>query len=164
MLAPILAAAVGLAALFDLRDGRIPNALTYAMVACGLVAGLLEGAVGAHVAGLALGLVPGILLWRHGTLGAGDAKLLAGVGALTGPAFVVHTWLWSYVFALAFLLARAAQRRALWSTLKVLLVCVASPLVPGLSPPSLGDRLGCTMPLAPAVACGSLLLLATGAA
>lgn len=79
--------AVSLAAWTDLRERRIPNAVT--MV--GLVVALLLrvplglGEIWVGLQGSVLGLVVGVVLFTSGALGAGDAKLLAMVGAFMGP-------------------------------------------------------------------------------
>ena len=89
---PALAAAltlVTLAAVIDLRSGRIPNWLTVSGLALGLILGvalggppgLLSAACGALVAAL----VP-LLLFRAGALGGGDVKLFAALGTLLGGA------------------------------------------------------------------------------
>jgi Flp pilus assembly protein protease CpaA len=83
----VVIAAATLAAITDLRDRRIPNALTLPTLAAGLVAGaLLGGWIGAAdaLAGcLALGL-PYVLLFVFARGGGGDAKLMAAIGAWLG--------------------------------------------------------------------------------
>jgi prepilin peptidase CpaA len=78
----MLAAACG----FDLRSNRIPNAITFAGMATGLVLAALPGGIGlaAASAGLAVGGGAPFILYRVGALGAGDVKLMAAVGAFTG--------------------------------------------------------------------------------
>jgi prepilin peptidase CpaA len=75
------------AAGFDVRQGRIPNALTFPMLAAGLIfitwlgglAGLAE-AVGA----CALLALPYVLLFVFVGGGAGDAKLMGAIGSWLG--------------------------------------------------------------------------------
>lgn len=81
----VLVVACAGAVWFDLRDNRIPNALTVGTLGLALAlravgpAGFLDGLAGAGVAfGIAL---PFFLV---GGLGGGDAKFLAAVGALVG--------------------------------------------------------------------------------
>jgi hypothetical protein len=52
------------------------------------------GAAGAAL-GLLLALAAGLALWRARLFGAGDAELLAAVGAFTGAAGVLPVLLWS---------------------------------------------------------------------
>ena len=88
----LVVAVVAIAVVTDLRQRKIYNALTFPAMAIGLaVNGTLDGPSGVAfaVTGLLLGAVlfvlPVALLGR----GAGDLKLLAAVGALGGPTFVI---------------------------------------------------------------------------
>jgi prepilin peptidase CpaA len=84
----VTAVVVSVGALIDLKSRRIPNWLTLAALLGGLLVWVVrEGAAGVPVAlgGALLGL--GLLLpfYVIRAVGAGDVKLLAGVGALLGP-------------------------------------------------------------------------------
>jgi prepilin peptidase CpaA len=80
----------------DYKERRVPNYLNLAIAISGLVVqvifnrgmGLLAGTEGL-VLGLALLIVP----WAMHMMGAGDVKLLAGIGAWVGPEMV----LWSFL-------------------------------------------------------------------
>ncbi|WP_165971987.1 A24 family peptidase [Paenibacillus piri] len=86
----------------DIVKRKIPNRLT----AAGLLIGLLlhtvmEGLAGAGYAltGAALGFAPLLLLyWMH-AVGAGDVKLFAALGALTGAEFVLQSIMYSLLYA-----------------------------------------------------------------
>jgi prepilin peptidase CpaA len=83
---------VTVAALVDLRRRRIPNWLTAGAFGGGLVLNVVEaGASGGltAVAGGALGLAILLPFFLAGGIGAGDVKLLAGLGALVGPQMLV---------------------------------------------------------------------------
>ena len=78
---------VTIAAYFDLRSHRIPNALTYPAWFIGLLlAGMTAGWSGVLNSGLgfAVTFVPLFIMFVGGTMGGGDVKLMGGVGALLG--------------------------------------------------------------------------------
>ncbi|OQY05714.1 MAG: hypothetical protein B6I25_05250 [Planctomycetales bacterium 4572_13] len=75
------------AALTDLKDRRIPNVLTLPLLAAGILqAGLFDGFDGLKSSLLAMVILalPYILLFIFAGGGAGDAKLMAAVGAWLG--------------------------------------------------------------------------------
>jgi prepilin peptidase CpaA len=100
-----------IAAVCDLRNGRIPNLLTLpvlllAPVAHGALA-FASGAppsaairaVGLSIGGLVLcGFVP-VVMWRLNALGGGDVKLFAALGALLLPSFGFEVELYVLVTA-----------------------------------------------------------------
>jgi prepilin peptidase CpaA len=76
-----------LAAGTDLRTGRIPNVLTYSAVVAGLCLGLTpeaQPALSARVVGLITAFLPAAALFAAGSVGGGDVKLLAAMGAVVG--------------------------------------------------------------------------------
>jgi prepilin peptidase CpaA len=84
------------AAVIDGLQLRVPNWLTFHLIIGGLAfAAWNHGAAGLvwAVEGAALGLALLLPLYAIGGMGAGDVKLLAGVGAWVGPAVT----LWAFV-------------------------------------------------------------------
>jgi prepilin peptidase CpaA len=82
-------------AYYDVRYRRIPNAFVLATLAAGLaVNGIFGGIAGltASFMGCALGFVLMFMLHVFGAMGAGDVKLFAAIGAVTGAALVVPTF------------------------------------------------------------------------
>jgi prepilin peptidase CpaA len=85
------------AAVIDGLKLRVPNWLTFHLIAGGLVFSAWHGgwpALAGSLQGAALGLALMLPLYMIGGMGAGDVKLFAGVGAWVGPwvtlgAFVV---------------------------------------------------------------------------
>lgn len=86
------------AAVSDLRYRRIPNLLTYPMMAGGVIyhsctngaQGFLFGA-----GGLFLGIILLIVFYVTGGMGAGDVKLLGAVGSMLGPSGVFEAFVYS---------------------------------------------------------------------
>jgi prepilin peptidase CpaA len=87
------AAFVLLAVFHDLRERRIPNAVTFTTLAVALLHGLrtggADGLLDAFVGGLAP-LAMFILPYAAGGLGAGDVKAAMALGALLGPVAAVQ--------------------------------------------------------------------------
>lgn len=120
---PVQAAVAALAvaaAIYDLRFRRIPNWL----VAAGLVAGsamgsFFRGGQGLRASLLGAGLAFAIYLplFALRAMGAGDLKLMAAIGAFTGPsnwiAIFAITAILGGLLALALLLYRGQLRRTL---------------------------------------------------
>ncbi|HMV67455.1 MAG TPA: A24 family peptidase [Myxococcota bacterium] len=103
----ILYAALLLGAINDALTTKIPNRLTFPLIALGIAisvspygAGLVTALTGAGVA-FALHYA----LWSIGLEGAGDAKLMMGVGAFVGYATMLEATLWRYVLLLPYAVA-----------------------------------------------------------
>lgn len=101
------------AAAIDLRTRRVPNGLTLAIAATGLVlaaAGLGRVAFLAAIGGCVVGVM--LMLPGHifGATGGGDVKLLGALGTLLGPAGVVTAFLAMAVVGGLMALAIAVRR------------------------------------------------------
>lgn len=84
----LLATLVAIAAIFDIRYRRIPNWLVLSGIIAGLAWNLSTSGwsgLGRAAEGLGLGFVLYFPLYLIRARGAGDVKLLAAVGAITGP-------------------------------------------------------------------------------
>ena len=86
-----------LAVATDLSERRIPNRLTVSGAVAALVISAIEvgGLPGASLLGLLTALAVTIPLFALGALGAGDAKLLAAVGAFMGVGGLLPVVLYS---------------------------------------------------------------------
>lgn len=84
-----------IATVTDLSARRIPNSVTFGLMATALLLhGLLSGWGGVFFSlkGLGLGLALLLLPYILGGMGAADVKLMAGVGAVIGPIHIFKTF------------------------------------------------------------------------
>jgi len=80
------------AAVEDVRARRVPNWITFTLIACGLLKGFfITGGVTPlqSLQGLACGFAIALALHALGGTGLGDVKLIAGIGAWVGPAAIL---------------------------------------------------------------------------
>ncbi len=157
VLIALLLALLALATRADLRARRIPNALTFPMMAGGIVLGAAFGGFDGlkeHALGAALGLGMLMPLYIMRWMGAGDVKLMAAVGALMGTQFVWFACLWSAVFGAGIAVTGFIHTRRMGMALAYLYYS-------GLRSQG-GSFLKSSwrMPYAPAIAMGSLVVLA----
>lgn len=96
----VLVVLVTTAGIWDVVTGRIPNGLTYPACACGIAAAAAGAPPGLanSLLGFAVGLVPFLALYTFGSMGGGDVKLMAAVGALGGYPFVVNAMVSAVLF------------------------------------------------------------------
>jgi len=130
------------AAVTDVRSGKIYNWLTYPSAAVALAGHTLFGGLNGYeqsmglsgsLAGLAVGFLPLLAAWLAGGIGGGDAKLMGVVGALGGWRFAVAAMFYGFgvaaVMALVVMLRRRVTRRTLGRVLRFLAL-LASPNKP----------------------------------
>lgn len=127
-----LALGLVVAAVTDVREGRIPNWLTGSLAVFGI--GVQSWEYGwdgflFSLGGLIMGLVCLIFFYLKGGMGAGDVKLLGAIGTVLGPGHVVFAFAFAAMlgglYSLALLSSQGGIRHAwdrmflLLSTLKV---------------------------------------------
>src|SRR5690606_5292308 len=100
------------------RELRVPNWITFPMVLSGIVWNTIDagwGGLGMALSGMVVGLLCLLPLYAVGGMGAGDVKLMAGVGAWLGVtvtfyAFCVSTVVGA-IMAVLMVLYRGAFRK-----------------------------------------------------
>lgn len=145
-------------AVIDLRTRRVPNVLTIALSAAGIllaVTGASGLTVSRALAGFALGfalMLPGHLL---GATGAGDVKLMAAVGTLIGPGRVVTAFLDMAIAGGVIALVVATRRQRLAETIggATRLVATRAASAAEIESPAVNNRFA----YAPAIAIGALV-------
>lgn len=109
------------AAIIDVQHHRIPNWLTYPGIILGLaMRGILFGWKGlvSAVAGCLLAGVIMFLFYVVRAMGAGDVKIMAALGALVGPHYVITVLLATAIFGGLLGIAYAIYRGRIGSTLR----------------------------------------------
>ena len=158
-----LAALVLVAVWWDLKERRVPNALT--MTGLGLALGLRAlGGVDPLVAGLlgaGLALLLALPLVTLGGLGGGDAKLMMAVGAFLGPGHVLWALAVTAIVGGIMALVLAFHRGAFQEAVLDAAALVARPL--GLAPERRRRTIhtpgAITIPYAVPIAIGALMIV-----
>ena len=160
----VLLLLVSIAAVNDLATRRIPNRLLLAGLACALVLRLLSAAPGAALldalGGMGVGLVVFLPFYLMRGMAAGDVKMMAVVGAFTGPAEVfeiaVLSWCIGGVIALALVLLRGR----LFLVLSNLSRMLRGAVTPGIGVLATeGQASAGSIPYGPAIALATIVFL-----
>jgi len=170
---PFLVAAVavsGIAAWTDFRTGEIPNWLTFGTLCIAppayVVTALLHKTGwqealtaygGASLAGIFFcGLVP-MFLYSRGSIGGGDVKLFAALGALCRPMVGVETEMYCFCFAALLAPARLAYEGKLFQTFKNAAVLMVNPFLPAERKRTVEREMMTWFRLGPAIFLGTVL-------
>ena len=116
-----MAALLAWAAARDVANRRIPNWLTFSLVAAGVGQSLTPAGtvpLGASVLGLLAGFGLTFALFAIGALGGGDVKLMAGVGAWLGPGAALWVFLAAAVVGMVIVVAQCAATGRLRALLR----------------------------------------------
>jgi len=153
----ILIAVTMTAALTDVSRGKVYNWLTYPAALLGLSLSFFSAPPSppASLLGLGLGLALFGALRGIGKMGAGDVKLMAAIGALKGPVFLLFASFYVIVAAgLAAIVVLAVKRRLI-PTLRWAASVMAASVMPGMSVRQI-PATSTDMPFAPAICVGTV--------
>ncbi len=139
----VLVVVLIIAAVSDLRSGKVPNWLTYPAIVIGLAGhGIIGGIhgksdamglVGAAI-GFTVGFFPLLLCWLAGGIGGGDAKLSGAIGALGGWRLALGAMLYGFIIAALMAVVVMIKRRIVRQTLKRVWNTMALLVIPGSRP------------------------------
>ena len=155
------------AAAFDLRDRRVPNWLTVSGMVLGIVLNaFLSRTQGLwfSLKGLGLAFLIYLPLYVLRTMGGGDVKLMAAVGAIAGPMNWFRIFVLTLVFgaaaAIVLLLAKGRVKRT-FQNIGMILKSLASGHAPYKKNPELDvrDDRAARLPHAVTIACATLVFL-----
>ena len=122
---------VSLSAVFDAKERRIPNKITFIGIVVGLLfnlfvggwIGLLNSFLG-MLAGIAVFFIP----FAMGGMGAGDVKLMGAIGALMGWRFSLETAIYSALVGGVMVLVYLLHTRKLLEILRGMLLALVQVL------------------------------------
>lgn len=159
----VLVLVVTVAAVTDLRSGKIFNGLTYPACVFAWTTAAVHGGwsgLGTSLAGFAVGFLPFFVLYATGGLGGGDVKLMGAVGAFLGPSLALQAMVTSVLVGgliAVLMVVWAGQSRA---AARFLVTTVGKVVFPHLEPEGLEVRR--TVPFGVAICLGTLLVLVAG--
>ena len=103
------------AAYIDGKELRVPNWITFPMVLSGLIYSACVGGwsgLGAGLLGVVVGLATLLPLYAVGGMGAGDVKLMAGIGAWLGASVTWNAFLVTTVVGAVMAIIMVLSRKA----------------------------------------------------
>ena len=159
----LLCAAAG--AIFDISSRRIPNFVTLPAICLGLLLHLTLGGWRQLGSAAAAGLICGsifLLFYLAGGMGAGDVKLMAAVGCISGLSLIAPLLISTSLAGGGMALGLALYHRRFKETMLNICALAAHHRSEGLVPhPQLnvGDARAMRLPYAIAIATGSALSL-----
>lgn len=109
----LVSAILILAAWIDGKELKVPNWITFPMVLSGLVYSAVAGdGIAAGLQGMCCGLLCLLPLYAVGGMGAGDVKLMAGIGAWVGWEITFYSFCVSVVVGAIMAVLMVAYRGA----------------------------------------------------
>ena len=153
-----------LIAYYDVRYRRIPNAFVLATLAAGITINAIFGGwpgVATSIGGCLLAFVLMFMLHIFGAMGAGDVKLFAAIGAVTGSQMVMPTFvvviLTGGLLAVVSMVRSGMVRTTMHRVLQILVGMLPGWQMPRFAVPA--DR-KYTIPYGVAITMGSIISIA----
>jgi len=157
----LLVPLAGIIGYYDVRYRRIPNAFVLATLTGGLAINAIFGGlngIAASFTGCFVGFALMFLLHIFGAMGAGDVKLFAAIGAVTGSALVIPTFIVVIITGGVLALVSVVRMGAVKTTMnRVLQIFIG--MLPGWQMPKFAvptDRTH-TIPYGVAITMGSII-------
>ena len=151
-------------AYYDVRYRRIPNAFVLATLVAGVAINAIFGGlpgVASSVGGCVLAFVLMFMLHIFGAMGAGDVKLFAAIGAVTGSQMVIPTFvvviLTGGLLAVVSMVRSGMVRTTMHRVLQILVGILPGWQMPKFAVPT--DRKH-TIPYGVAITMGSIISIA----
>ncbi len=119
------------AAVIDGYKLKVPNWITFPMILSGIAANTILhgwGGLGGSLLGTAVGLALLMPAYAIGGMGAGDVKLLAGVGAWVMPEVTFYAFCWSTVIGGVIAIGMVLVRRS-WTKHKTQFFMIANEIM-----------------------------------
>lgn len=149
----------------DVTTRRIPNVLIAIGLLTALATGLTQGDLATRTSGFAIGLLILLPFFAFRLVGAGDAKLMAVVGAFTGAHALLPISLYTFIFGgllgIASLVTARSGLQAVRNVRLVLFAVAAKSAGADISSGELGLKPAARIPYAVAIAAGVLCWLLT---
>jgi prepilin peptidase CpaA len=158
----MLVATITLAAMFDIKERRIPNWVILVGFISGVVLGALQGStqIILSLTGFFIGIITLLIPFAFGWIGAGDVKLFAAVGALLGytrlPRVLFYSCLVAGILglvAVALGYARQVSFKTFWMDCKSMLLTARI----GLPKATPADARAYSVPWAVAIGAGTVM-------
>jgi prepilin peptidase CpaA len=144
----------------DWKDGKVYNYITYPSIILGILLSFFfqPPEPSRSITGLAAGFLVFGILWQFAGLGAGDAKLMAALGALKGIDFIFYSSFYTLCAAAIAGLVILIFQGKLLSVLKWVFLTLISVFIRNMTPPSLENR-KTEIPFAPFIFIGTVYSL-----
>jgi prepilin peptidase CpaA len=158
--AAVVSVAVLVGAVSDYRGFRLPNCLTLPLVLSGLLWHLASGSADGLIrslVGLIVACLPLLPAYAGGGMGAGDVKLMAGIGAWMGAVFALYVLIIAGV--LGWFVHRYRKQQTSSEYTQVAASCRSLSIEAALQSPLQRQQL---LPFGVTIAAGTLLMVALG--